>query len=81
MERDASREPFGFKMAILIGSTIGPTTLNKFSVTTLKHILTPSFITVDIFSIVIPYLLDQREFIIRPSVSLSLSRSGLVQID
>ena len=31
MERYASREPFGFEMAVLLGSAIEPTTVNKFT--------------------------------------------------
>ena len=55
LERCASREPFGFEMAVL-GSTRRPTTVNKLAVPALRHILTPSFITVDMLALVIPYL-------------------------
>ena len=42
-------------MAVLI-STRRPTTVNKLAVTALQRILTPSFITFDIFALVVPYL-------------------------
>ena len=58
MERDDSREPFGFEMIVILGSTRGPSAVNKFAVTTLKCILTPLFITVDIFALVDQYLFD-----------------------
>ena len=44
-------------MAVL-GSTRRPTTLENLVVTDLQHILTPLFTTVDIFSLVVPYLFD-----------------------
>ena len=53
MEGDTSREPFGFAMAVL-GSTIMPTTVNSWLVTAVKLVLTPLFITVDIFALVVP---------------------------
>ena len=53
IEGDASRESFGFSMTV-ISSTRRPTTVNIWVVTALQRILTPSFITVDIFSLVIP---------------------------
>ena len=56
MERDASIEPFVFAMAVLIVSKIGPNTVKKFAVTALQRILTPSFIAVDMFDLVAPYL-------------------------
>ena len=55
MEGDASREPFGFAMDLL-GPTRRPTTEKKLAVTDLKHILSPSFIIVDMFALVVPYL-------------------------
>ena len=42
-------------MAVL-NSTRRPTTVNTLVVTALQRILTPSFITVDIFALVVPYL-------------------------
>ena len=51
----ASIEPFGFEMDVL-GSKRRSTTVKKFSMTALQHILTPSFITVDMFALVVPYL-------------------------
>ena len=56
MERDASREPFGFAMAVLLGSTRGPTSVNKFALNALQCILTLSFIDVDVFSILFLYV-------------------------
>ena len=35
-----------------------PNTVNKLSVTALKLILTPSFVNVDMFALVFPYLFD-----------------------
>ena len=40
----------------VLGSTRRPTTVKKLVVTALQRILTPSFITVDIFTLVAPYL-------------------------
>ena len=54
MEIDASIEPFGFSVAVL-GSTRRPTTVNKFYLTALKRIMTPSFVTLDMFALVVPY--------------------------
>ena len=53
----ASIEPFYFSM-IILGSTIRPTTVNKLAVTALQHMLTPSFISVDIFVLFFPYMFD-----------------------
>ena len=55
MERYSPIETFGFEMAVL-GSKIRSPTLNKLAVTDFQCILTPLFITVEIFDIVIPYL-------------------------
>ena len=55
MSRDDSRELFGFAMTVL-GSTIRPATVNKLDVTALKGITNTSFVTLDIFSLVVPYL-------------------------
>ena len=52
-----SREHIGFSMAIL-GSIIISTTVIKLAVTALQQILTPLFIIVDIFALVVPYLFD-----------------------
>ena len=57
MEIGVSREPFVFSMAVL-GSTIRPTTINTFSVIYYQHIMTPLFITLDMFALVVPYLFD-----------------------
>ena len=46
--------PFYFAMAVL-SSTRRSTTVNAWIVTALKLFLTPSFITVDIFVLVVPY--------------------------
>ena len=55
MEGDASREIFGFAMAVL-SSTIRLTTVHTLVGTALQLILTPSFVTADIFALVVPYL-------------------------
>ena len=55
MERYSSREPFGFTMDVL-GSKRIPTTVNTLAVTDSKCILTPLFITVEIFARVVPNL-------------------------
>ena len=55
MEIYDSREPFGFSIAV-IGSTIRPTSVNKLAVIALQHIMTPSFVTLDMFALVVPYL-------------------------
>ena len=54
MEGYYSIKPFGFAMAVL-GSTIRPTTVHNWVVTALQCILTPSFITVDMFALVVSY--------------------------
>ena len=54
MERDVSKEPFGFAMSV-IGSIRIPTTVNKLDVTALQCIMTPSFVSLDIFALVVPY--------------------------
>ena len=53
MEGYGSRETFYFAMDVLI-SARRPTTVNTWVVTALQRILTPSFITVDIFALVVP---------------------------
>ena len=55
MSRDASIEIFGFAMTVL-GSTRRPATVNKLALTALKRIMNTSFVTLDIFSLVVPYL-------------------------
>ena len=57
MERYASREPFGFAMAVL-GSIIRPTTVDKFAVTDLQRIMNPSFIALDMLAIFVPSSFD-----------------------
>ena len=39
----------------VLGPTIRPITVNKLDVTALQQILTPLFITVDMFSLVVPF--------------------------
>ena len=74
MERDTSRESFGFTMDVL-GSTRRPTTVIKLVVTALQHIMTPSLVTLDIFALglfqiqmrtSLPFLLakDLRRFLL-----------------
>ena len=48
-----SIEPFYFSMTVT-SSAITPNTVNTWVVTALKWISTPSFITVDIFAVVVP---------------------------
>ena len=48
MEKDASREDFGFARD-LIGSTRRCTIVNKFIIIVLKYIMTPSLFSLDIF--------------------------------
>ena len=48
MEKYASREAFGFARYV-IGSTIGCTIFNKFIIIVLKFIMTPSFVSLDMF--------------------------------
>ena len=48
MEIDASREAFGFERDV-IGSTRRFTIVNKFIVIFLKRIMTPLFVSLDIF--------------------------------
>ena len=48
MEKYASREAFGFARDV-IGSTRGCTIVNKFIVIVLKCIMTPSFVSLDMF--------------------------------
>ena len=55
MERDASIEAFGFTRDV-IGSTIRPTIVNKLAMIVLQRIMNPSFVSLDIFALVIPYL-------------------------
>ena len=55
MKRYYSRGPFSFSIYVL-GLTIITTTVNKLVVTALQRILTTTFITADIFALVIPYL-------------------------
>ena len=55
MERYSLREPFCFAM-YMIGSTIRPTPIKKLAVIVLQRIMTPPFVSLDIFSLVIQYL-------------------------
>ena len=55
MQIDASREDFGFSMDVL-GSTIRPTTVNKLAVIVFQHIITPSFVSIGMFALVLPHL-------------------------
>ena len=50
-----SIEPFGFAMAVL-GSTRIPNTINNLAMNVLKCILTPLFISVEMFSLVVTYI-------------------------
>ena len=54
MERDASREAFGFETD-MIGSTRRPTIVNKLAVILLQHIMTPLFFSLDMFVLVVIY--------------------------
>ena len=53
MERYALIEAFGFAMGVL-GSTRRPTTVNKLDVIVLQRIMTPSFVSLDMFALVVP---------------------------
>ena len=55
MEIDDPRYDFGFEMAVL-SSTIRPTIVNKFSVIVLQRIMTLSFVSLDMFALVVLYL-------------------------
>ena len=55
MGRDAKIEPFCFEMDVL-GSTRRPTIFNKLAVVFLQRIMTPSFVSLEIFALFIPYL-------------------------
>ena len=55
MERDYSREPFGFSMSVL-GLTRIYTTVNKLAVTSFQCIMPPLFVNLDMFDLVVPYL-------------------------
>ena len=48
MEKYSSREAFGFAK-VVIGSTRRCTIVNKFIVIVLKYIMTPSFVSLDMF--------------------------------
>ena len=50
MGKYASREAFGFARYV-IGSTRRCTIVNKFIVIVLKHIMTPSFLSLDMFAV------------------------------
>ena len=55
MGQYSSREPFGLAMNVL-GSTIIPTTVKKLAIIALKQIMTPSFVTLDMFALSVPIL-------------------------
>ena len=55
MEIYDSRQKCGFVMNAGVPTRI-PTTVNKVAMTALQHILTPSFINVDMFDLLVPYL-------------------------
>ena len=55
MEIYASREAFGFARDV-ISSTRKCTIVNKLAVIVLQHIMTPSFVSFDMFALVVPYL-------------------------
>ena len=55
MEGYSSIEPSVFTMSVL-DSTTRPNNVKKLVLTVLKCILTPLFVTVDIFALVVPYL-------------------------
>ena len=52
METYTSREAFGFATDV-IGSTRGCTIVNKFIVIVLKYIMTPSFVSLDTFFVLL----------------------------
>ena len=62
MERDASREAVGFAR-YLIGSTRRRTIFNKLAVIVVQCIMTPSFVSLDSFSLVVPcfFLFDFKQ--------------------
>ena len=55
MERDSSIEAFDFARDV-IGSTRIHTILNKLDVIFLQRIMTASFVSLDMFALVVPYL-------------------------
>ena len=57
MERYASIEPFVFSISVL-SLTIRTTNVKNLVANALKPILNPSFITVDMFALVVPYLVN-----------------------
>ena len=61
MEGYASREPFYFSMAVPISII---RTVNNWVMTDLQRISTTSFITVDIFALVVPYLFSVWFFLL-----------------
>ena len=54
MERYASREAFGFASYVIV-STRRRTIVNKLAVIKLQCIMTPSFISIGMFALVVPY--------------------------
>ena len=55
MERDSSREAFGFARGV-IGSTRRRTTVNNLAVIVLQRIMTPLFVSLTMFALFVPYL-------------------------
>ena len=58
MEKDSSREAFGLARDV-IGSTIGCTIVNRFIVIVLECIMTPSFVSLDMFVVCIVRYYDE----------------------
>ena len=56
MDIFTSIQPFGFAMDVLC-LTLRTTTVNKLAVIDLQRIMTPSLVSLDMFALVIPYLL------------------------
>ena len=63
MERDYSREAFGFAMDVL-GSTRRPNIFNKLAVIFFQYIMNILFVSLDMFAIVVPYMFTLRFVII-----------------
>ena len=65
MEKDASREAFGFARHV-IGSAIGCTIVDKFIVIVLECIMTHSFVSLDMFVFVlfITMMTDQASILL-----------------
>ena len=59
MEKDASREAFGFARDV-IGSTVGCNIVDKFIVIVLEYIMPHSFVSLDMFVVCIVRYNDDR---------------------